>query len=210
MKNFLQKIKKSEKPILILICGMPVARKSSTAIELASKLNWQIVVGTDEIREIMRKYDRDPFLQGVSHDRWKLLGRKTDKNFILGFLKHCQVIKKGVDTVLEESARNGKNLIIEGVHLLPSLYENLKSFKKFHFVLFVNSFAQHQAIIRNKILSRHGRQKDNWTQKEKDLFKIQEYFVREAKESKNTYIVKSSNPQESIVKKIIKILKKEI
>lgn len=38
-KNIIQKINQSKKPILILICGMPGSKKSSTAIKLAAKLN---------------------------------------------------------------------------------------------------------------------------------------------------------------------------
>lgn len=209
MESLFTKIKKTKKPILILICGMPGSRKSSTAIQLAASLNWQIAIGTDEIREIMKKYDSDPFLQGVSHNRWRLLGKKTDKNFLLGFLKHCRKIKEGIKRVLKKSVKNGENLIIEGVHLVPELYKNLKSFKKFHFVFAVKSLSKHQANIKNKISRRHGKQKNEWTKKEQDLLKIQNYLTSQTKKINNTYLFESCNPQEN-TKKIIKILKQKL
>ncbi len=188
---------------------MPGSRKSSTAIQLAALLNWQITIGTDEVREVMRKYDHDPFLQGASHNRWKLLGKKTNKNFILGFLKHSQILKKGIGAVLNKSQKNGENLIIEGVHLAPNLYKNLKDFKKFHFILITDSFNQHLKNIKNKIERRHRKQKDEWIKKEKDLLKIQNYLIKQAKKSKNIYIIKSSKPREN-AKKIINILNNKL
>ena len=205
LKILRTKIKNQPRPMLVLICGMPGTRKSSTMIQLAAWLGFQISLGTDEIREIMRKYDKDPFLQGVSHDRWKLLGPKTERNFIKGFLKHSEIIKKGVEVILEKSKKNGENLIIEGVHLVPSLYKNLSSFQTFHFILTV-SLKQHKENIKDKIIRRHDRQKDVWTQKEDDLIKIQKILVRDSKNYPNIFILESTSPEEN-VQNILKILK---
>lgn len=53
IKHLRAKINKQKKPVVILICGMPGTRKSSTAIQLAALLGFAVVINMDEIRDIM-------------------------------------------------------------------------------------------------------------------------------------------------------------
>ena len=102
-KSLSEIIGQSRKPWLILICGMPNSGKSSTAVQLAAKLGFPVCLGTDEVREVMKLYDRSPFLQGVSHNRWRLYKMKTEEYFIAGFNHHSWEVKRGVMKIINKS-----------------------------------------------------------------------------------------------------------
>ena len=147
IKRLREKIRKQKKPMLILICGMPGTRKSSTAVRLASLLEFAVVVNIDEVRDIMQLYDKRPAIQGKSHDRWKLFGSLNDKNFFRGFTAHSRTLKQGVMAVINKNISIGENIIIEGVHLLPSLYKNIRYVEKIHVLLTAKDFSSHKNLL---------------------------------------------------------------
>lgn len=169
-------ISESRKPWLIIITGVPATGKSTLAIQLAAKLDWRIVVGLDEIKAVMKKYDKNKFLKRSSHDAWKLLGQRNKKNILAGFREYCLALKPGVELLLKKSEKTGENLIIEGVHLVPSLYRNIKGFNKLFIIIKSNFEKNHFLRIQSKVAERHKICPDVWSDRTEIFTMIQNNF----------------------------------
>lgn len=171
-------IYESRKPWLIIITGVPATGKSTLAIQLAARLDWRIVVGLDEIKAVMKKYDKNKFLAKSSHDAWQLLGQRSKKNILAGFRQYCLALKPGVDLLLKKSEKTGENLIIEGVHLVPSLYRKIRGFNKLFIVVGSNFEKKHFQRIQSKVAERHQICPDVWSDRTEIFTMIQNNFFR--------------------------------
>jgi 2-phosphoglycerate kinase len=193
IKHLRIKINKQKKPIIILICGMPGTRKSSTAVRLAALLGFAVVVNMDEVRDIMQLYDKRPIIQGKSHDRWKLFGSLNDKNFYKGFVAHSQALKKGAMAVINKNISIGENIIVEGVHLLPSLYKDIHFAKTIHILLTAKDTIHHKNLLNYKFGRRHNIQKPWEDEKIQHIERIQNLLIKDARR-KRVLIIESINP----------------
>lgn len=197
MKSLARLIKEHSHPIVILICGMPGTRKSTTAVKLAATLDLAVVIGMDEVRDIMQLYDQNPSLQGTSHDRWQLYGSLNDKNFKRGFFTHCRALRSGLLAVIEKNLHIGENVVAEGVHLAPSLYQGLKKRATvFHFILVAKNFSHHRDLLNKKFSRRHGLQQEWDDEKVKNIENIQTILMAESRQYK-IKVIESTSPREN-------------
>lgn len=206
-----KKIKVMKKPLVIFICGMPGTRKSSTAIRLASNLGIKVVIGTDQIRDIVKYYVNDPFLHQPTHNCWRLIGSRTSDNIIAGYLRQSILIKQGVLSALRLAEKRGENMIFEGVHLAPSFYLGSKNVLDthasdlafFYFLLWTKDENLHSKNIAMKIRLRHGKEAPWSEEKKEEIRAIQEYLF--TKLHLGIHSIESTTP-EANVRTIIKIL----
>jgi 2-phosphoglycerate kinase len=112
-------------PVAILIGGVPGAGKTTLAIKLANELGIKEVVDTDNIRQVMRIYDKNPILHSVTHDCWKFFGEKTDENSLKGFAAHTELLHEAIIEILRYNLRRNTSIIIEGVHVTPDLLKKI-------------------------------------------------------------------------------------
>jgi 2-phosphoglycerate kinase len=126
-ENFLvfKKIIKLEQPIIILISGTTGIGKSTVALTLAHRLDFRSMIGTDSIREIMRKVlstDLVPELHQSSYEAGKFSKHYRSSRFnstILGYSEQVKIVTVGVEALIKRALYEGHNMIIEGVHLSP-------------------------------------------------------------------------------------------
>jgi len=129
-------------PITILLGGATGVGKSTIATELAFRLSIRSVIGTDTIREVMRKIiapELLPDLHTSSFLAWRAAGRVKgkDSRLIRGFEEQVRHVSVGLKAVLERAHKEGFNTVIEGIHLVPG-YVELKD-RDFMYVITVNS-----------------------------------------------------------------------
>ena len=115
-------------PIVILIGGASGVGTSTIAFELASRLGIPSVMGTDSIREVMRRSiskDLVPMLYESSYTAWKALripsmdDKETCDKHILGFERHIEPVLIGIESLIDRSLTEGLSIIIEGTHIVP-------------------------------------------------------------------------------------------
>lgn len=205
-----RKIESLKKPLVIFVCGVPGTRKSSTAVQLAAKLGIKIVIGTDQIRDVLRPHINNPFLEGATHNRWQLIGERTPGNIIKGYLTQSALLKRDIMTILELARNRGENIIIEGVHLFPGLYQELNNDPNlafFHFLLSAENEDVHRRNIALKIRLRHGKEKDWPEEKIKDIREIQRFLL--ASNHNYAHLIDSETVQDKI-KKIMGVLEESL
>ncbi|WP_405268339.1 2-phosphoglycerate kinase [Methanobrevibacter sp.] len=117
-------LRKSEKPLIVLIGGASGVGTSSMAFELASRLRLKNIISTDMIREVMRKIvsqDLSPVIHKSSFDAHESIRTPASgiDYVIEGFISHVDVVNVGIEAIIERSVKEGISTIIEGVHIVP-------------------------------------------------------------------------------------------
>ncbi|XP_010258912.1 PREDICTED: uncharacterized protein LOC104598508 [Nelumbo nucifera] len=105
-------------PLVILVCGTACVGKSTIATQLAQRLNLPNVLQTDMVYELLRTSTDAPL---ASTPVWaRDFG--SSEEFITEFCRECRIVRKGLAGDLKKAMKDGKPIIIEGIHLDPSIY----------------------------------------------------------------------------------------
>ncbi|MCK4778442.1 MAG: 2-phosphoglycerate kinase [Actinomycetia bacterium] len=128
-----------EKPLIILLGGTTGVGKSTIAAEVAHRLGINRIVSTDSIREVMKAiFSRElmPFLYESSFNAHKPLTfplpSKVDP-LIIGFREQITTVDVGIRAIINRSIKEGLNLVIEGIHIVPGFmpYKNKQTDEAF-------------------------------------------------------------------------------
>ena len=112
-----------DRPMIVLIGGTTGVGKSTIATEVAHRLGITHVVATDSLREVMRAiFSKDlmPSLHESTFLAWKAINQPLEKDpLIAGFREQAKVVAVGIRAVIDRAIREGLNVVIEGVHVVP-------------------------------------------------------------------------------------------
>ncbi|CAA9456722.1 MAG: 2-phosphoglycerate kinase (2PGK) [uncultured Rubrobacteraceae bacterium] len=120
-------LRESSEPVVVLIGGATGVGTSTLAADVARRLNIQSVVGTDSIREVLRHAispDLLPILHKSSYEIKRQDVRvpvEEEEAVLFGFREQAARVSVGVEAIVERGLKEGTNLVIEGVHLVPEI-----------------------------------------------------------------------------------------
>lgn len=178
-------------PIIILIGGASGVGTSTIAFELASRLGIPSVMGTDSIREVMRRSiskDLVPVLYESSYTAWKSLRIPTDDfkcdKHILGFERHIEPVLIGIESLIDRSLTEGLSIIIEGTHIVPGFmkekYASMPNIITIILTLSSEKMHKKRFSARAKV---SARPMERYLKNFKIIRKINNYIVEMAKEN---------------------------
>ncbi len=180
---FWRQLRRLKVPITILLGGATGVGKSTIATELAFRLGIRSVIGTDTIREVMRKIiapELLPDLHTSSFLAWKTIGPVSGgKPLIRGFEEQVRHVAVGVNAVLERAHREGFNAVLEGIHLVPGFVEPDE--RDFMYVITVGSREDLEARFYERSLY-SARSAEYYIEHLESIMEIQEYIVGMARE----------------------------
>jgi len=107
----------NRRPRLLVIAGATGVGKSTASIQLAAKLGISRCLSTDAIREIMRAADErhdHPHLHRSSFSMGESGDPLSDWN------DTCTAVEPGIYATIARARREGIDLLIEGVHIVPA------------------------------------------------------------------------------------------
>jgi 2-phosphoglycerate kinase len=120
-------LRETTEPIVVLIGGATGVGTSTLAADVARRLNIQSVIGTDSIREVLRRAispDLLPILHKSSFDiKPEDIRMPVDDGdtVLFGYRAQASQVCVGVEAIVERGIKEGTNLVIEGVHLGPEI-----------------------------------------------------------------------------------------
>lgn len=211
------KIAKLEKPLVIMIGGTAGVGKSTIAAALTRRLGIKRVIGTDEIREVMRYMlpkDLVPALHESSFDAGDVLsGPDIRENVLVGFCRQAGLVNRGVHAYIKRTEKEGLKTIFNGVHLVPGMLEiegEENSLLLFHYLLTLHDKEMHIQRFHYRADGSYRKAK-SYIEKIERIRNIQKYSAKEASKSgakiiENTGIDQTVN---QIVDDLILNLKKE-
>lgn len=181
---FWHELRKLKYPMIILLGGATGVGKSTLATELAFRLGIRTILGTDTVREVMRKIISKELLPSIhtsSFLAWKEL-RNLPKDvdpLIYGFESQVRYVTVGINAVVERSYREGFNTIIEGIHLVPG-YVSLNDRSFMYLITVKNSEALEARFYERARYSL--RPAEYYVKNIDNIMHIQEYLIEKAKE----------------------------
>ena len=122
----------SGRPLVLLIGGTAGSGKSTTATDIANRLEIVRTQSTDMLREVMRLMIPQrllPVLHTSSFEAWKCLpgvdatGRCTDEQLADGFHAQAELLSVACEGVVQRALRERVSLILEGVHAHPGFLD---------------------------------------------------------------------------------------
>jgi 2-phosphoglycerate kinase len=181
---FWRQLRRLKIPVTILLGGATGVGKSTIATELAFRLGIRSVIGTDTIREVMRKIIAPELLPDIhtsSFMAWKAMpqGREEEPPLIKGFKNQVEHVSVGIAAVLDRAYKEGFNAIIEGIHLVPG-YVELKE-NSFMYVITVSGRKDLEARFYER--ARYSKRPADYYLEHLDaIMEIQEFIVERARE----------------------------
>ena len=124
----------SGRSLIFMIGGTAGCGKSTTAADLASRLNIVRTQSTDMLREVMRAMvpkHLQPILFESSYTAWKKLPHsnvqqmKKEELLIEGYCTQADIMSVAIKAVIQRTLRENVSLILEGVHVHPAYIKNL-------------------------------------------------------------------------------------
>ncbi|MDM7324977.1 MAG: 2-phosphoglycerate kinase [Thermus sp.] len=124
----LRSLRRSARPVHILIGGVTGVGKSILASALAYRLGITHIVPSDAVREVFRaSLSRDllPTLHLSTFEAWKALlpdpsvEESHEARVMRGFLDQVARVAVGLRAIQERSALEGTSIVLEGVHVVP-------------------------------------------------------------------------------------------
>ena len=210
---YLTYLKFRKAPKIILIGGGTGVGTSSTSVELANRLKISSVVGTDTIREVMRKIiskEISPALHESTYTAWKSLrydvSDKKDK-VIIGYRRSVEPVLVGVEAVIDRAIKENTDLIIEGAHILPSLMK--ESYLKNKNIYFVFLGVQDEEVHKKRFYMREkqsSRKADRYLKHFKEIREIHDYILEDAKKH-GFPVIYTTNVRENADKCLMCLLK---
>ncbi|CAK4679825.1 hypothetical protein LEN26_002930 [Aphanomyces euteiches] len=103
--------------LLIFLAGTSCIGKSTLATKLADRLNLSSVLQTDLIFELMCNFS------GKSETSFSDTVFESESALLAQYADDCSIVRKGVNSDIDKCLKEGKSLIIEGLHIDPRLYQ---------------------------------------------------------------------------------------
>jgi len=152
-------LKRSERPLVLAIGGSTGSGKSSLATEVAHRLDITRILSTDSVRHVMRSMISERLLPSVhrsSFEAWREpgLGQASGTEATLAaFREQVQHVAVAVEAVLERALQENLSMILEGVHLVPGLFNRFACEPRLHFLHLV-VHVEDEAAHRQRFLVR--------------------------------------------------------
>lgn len=197
-----RRFKESSLPLIVLVGGITGTGKSTLTSELAYRLNIIRTQSTDMMREIVRCYlppAEIPTLSYSSFEAWKGLSDAAqtatecrDAEVIRGFLSQCEIVKQGLEATIYRAVKENHDLIIDGVHVLPTKLElNITSDQAIVIPLMLA--VPHKKTLRKRLKHREKEQPERassrYLKQLDQIWTLQSYLVMEAEEHRIPLIV---------------------
>src|SRR5918992_1658264 len=120
-------LRESTEPIVVLNGGATGVGTSTLAADVARRLNIQSVVGTDSIREVLRRAISPDLLPILHKSSYAIQPEdlrvpvEEEEMVLFGFREQASQVAVGVEAIVDRGLKEGTNLVIEGVHLVPEV-----------------------------------------------------------------------------------------
>ncbi len=123
--------RRRQRPILLLLGGGTGVGKSTIAAGVGSKLGITPVLPTDAVREVMRSsfpVEIAPTLHVSSceaHGALRAPVPDDHDEVVVGFRQQAELVGSGVRGLVCRALNEATNLIVEGAHVLPGMFDDV-------------------------------------------------------------------------------------
>ncbi len=215
---------RSGRPLVLLIGGTSGCGKSTVATALANQLDVVRMQSTDMLREVMRTMISErllPILHTSSFAAWNVMASQQsqleeDEDLLLaeGFRAQVELLSAASEAVIERALRERVWLILEGVHIHPSILDKIPQDGDAVIAPIMLAVLK-RGELKDRIRGRGTKVPQRRSQRYLDHFdaiwRLQSYLLSEADRAKIPIIVNSRRDKvlREIMRTVIDILAKD-
>ncbi len=206
----------SGKPIIFLIGGTAGCGKSTVATMLANRLDIVRTQSTDMLREVMRIMMPEqlvPVLHTSSFTAWKALPGSpeviddvSDTLLVNGYRSQADLLAVAIEAVTQRALRERVSLILEGVHIHPSIEEKLSKHDDavvIPIMLGVLKRKQLQQRIQGRGADVPERRASRYLKHFDEIWRLQSYLLSEADRANKAIVI--NNDRDKVFREIMRI-----
>ena len=149
-------VRTSGQPLVVALGGASGVGKSTVSQEAADRLGIGVVISTDQVRAVIRSVlspDLLPALSQSSFSAAKMMRSNLSGNRLLfAFEEQARVVQHGTVALARRSIKEGQQVMINGVHLVPGLMSSDPDFPFFAYVLTVGTAEEHKGRFIKRFL----------------------------------------------------------
>ena len=206
----------SGRALIYLIGGTAGCGKSSIATTLASRLDIVRTQSTDMLREVMRTMLPEqllPILHKSSFTAWQALPGEPRKRrvvpeslLISGYRGQADLLTLALEAVIARTLRENVSLVVEGVHIQPSMVAKLQSDDDATVIPIMLGVLKRKSL-QQRLLGRGAqvrrRRAARYLESFDDIWRLQSYLLSEA-DNANIPIV-SNNDRDKVFREIMRL-----
>ncbi len=149
-------VRTSGQPFVVAIGGSSGVGKSTVSQEVADRLGISVVISTDQVRAVIRSVlapDLLPALHQSSFSAAKMLrSNLTGNRLLFAFEEQARIVQHGAAALARRSVKEGQQVMINGVHVVPGLMEVEPALPLLTYVLTVASPEEHRGRFIRRFL----------------------------------------------------------
>ena len=206
----------SGRALIFLIGGTAGCGKSSIATTLASRLDIVRTQSTDMLREVMRTMLPEqllPILHKSSFTAWQALPGEPKKRrvvpeslLISGYRGQADLLTLALEAVIARTLRENVSLVVEGVHIQPSMVKKLQSDEDATVIPIMLGVLKRNSLqqrLQGRGATVRRRRAARYLESFNEIWKLQSYLLSEA-DSANIPIV-SNGDRDKVFREIMRL-----
>lgn len=149
-------VRTSGQPLVVAVGGSSGVGKSTVSLEAADRLGISVVISTDQVRAVIRSVLNPELLPALSQSSFsadKMLRSNLSGNRLLfAFEEQARIVQHGTMALARRSVKEGQQVMVNGVHIVPGLQPGQPDFPLFTYVLTVGSAQEHRGRFIQRFL----------------------------------------------------------
>lgn len=149
-------VRTSGQPLVVALGGASGVGKSTVSQEAADRLGISVVISTDQVRAVIRSVLSPELLPALSQSSFsaaKMMRSNLSGNRMLfAYEEQARIVQHGTVALARRSVKEGQQVMINGVHIVPGLQSVEPEFPLFTYVLTVGSTEEHKGRFIKRFL----------------------------------------------------------
>jgi 2-phosphoglycerate kinase len=176
-------VRTSGQALVVALGGSSGVGKSTVSLEAADRLGISVVISTDQVRAVVRSVvhpDLFPALSQSSFSAAKMLRSNLSGNRLLfAFEEQARIVQHGTLALARRSVKEGQQVMVNGVHIVPGLLAVEADFPLFTYVLTVGSPEEHRGRFIQRFLD-GDRKPTEYLQRMDAIRELDAYIVEQS------------------------------
>jgi 2-phosphoglycerate kinase len=208
-----RKLKRPEKPLIIMIGGATGVGKSTVAAEVAHRLGITRIICTDIIRSVMRGMISPGLLPAIHSSSYSVADTlsvplpEDSEPILIGFSEQVSKIAVGIDAVVDRAAEEKVSTVVEGVHVIPKFIpERQEKVHEIVIIISARDYETHKARFYQRYEENVDRPAERYISHFDAIRSIQDYISKLAQDC-NIPVVDNVNLDQTVESTLEQITK---
>lgn len=175
-------VRTSGQPLVVAVGGSSGVGKSTVSQEVADRLGISVVISTDQVRAVIRSVLNPELFPAVSQSSFSaakmLKSNLTGNRLLFAYEEQARIVQHGAVALARRSVKEGQQVLINGVHIVPGLQAVEADFPMFTYVLTVGSAEEHRGRFIKRFLE-GDRKPTEYLQRMDAIRELDDYIVEQ-------------------------------